>query len=355
MEATRIGRSRWAAIGAAVAVCLGAGGIGITQAATSSGERAIYKPIEPCRLIDTRPDTTVGARSTPLTAGDITLSGWGSVGNCTLPSGTTGLSLNVTAISPTLPTFLTLYPTGTTRTDASHLNPVPGDFATPNAVNVDLNATGQFNVFNLQGAVDVIIDVVGLYDDHDHDDRYYTKDQVDAAIATGGTPGDFYTEDEVDALLAAKANSANVYTQAQVDAMMPFAVQSDPVLNDLVNLGNVASGGTVVTSVTVDAPVAGHVTLNYSLWINNTGFVDPNDHDAARVGCSVGVGVTTFLPSSDGSVVADDAARLPISGTRVVSVGAGSTTFDLGCATLAGTGTPGAAHPTISALFTPAP
>ncbi|MBI5088415.1 MAG: hypothetical protein HZB15_06010, partial [Actinobacteria bacterium] len=43
-----------------------------------------------------------------------------------------------------------------------------------------LSAGGQFSVFNLAGTVDVIIDVNGYYVDHDHDDRYYTKQQSDA-------------------------------------------------------------------------------------------------------------------------------------------------------------------------------
>jgi hypothetical protein len=339
MNTSHISRSRWAAIGAAVAVCLGAGGIGLTQAATTSGERAIYKPIEPCRLIDTRADTTVGNRSTPLGAGDITLSGWGSVGNCTLPNGTAGLSLNVTAISPTLPTFLTLYPTGTVRADASHLNPVPGDFATPNAVNIDLNGTGQFNVFNLQGSVDLIIDVVGLYDDHNHDDRYYTKAEVDGAIASGGTPGEFYTEDEVDTLLDAKAD----------ESVLPFAVSSEPVVEVL--LGTALNPAQVVVSVPVNAPADGTVLLNYSTYI-----VPSNAADPAWAGCSVGTDSTINLDSQGATV--EEGVRSTLSGTRLVEVTAGTTTFNMVCDTLAGTsgtGTTKAAHPTLTAIYTPAP
>jgi len=51
-----------AAIGAAVAVTLGAGGIG--YATTTSGERSIYNAIEPWRLADTRPaPNEVGPRA----------------------------------------------------------------------------------------------------------------------------------------------------------------------------------------------------------------------------------------------------------------------------------------------------
>jgi hypothetical protein len=175
-------RSRWAAVGAAIAITLGAGGIGITHATTSSGEKPIYLPIEPCRLADTRPAFQVGPRSAPLGPNETyTLSGQGAVGNCNLKTGTTALSLNVTAINATAPTFVTLFPAGTPLPVASHLNPLPGQGPVPNAVNVDLNGAGQFSIYNLAGNVDIIIDVVGVYDTHNHNDQYLSAVVAPAA------------------------------------------------------------------------------------------------------------------------------------------------------------------------------
>ncbi|MFW2336531.1 hypothetical protein [Ilumatobacter sp.] len=197
MNTNRI-RSKWAAVGAAIAVSLGAGGIGIGHATTSTGEKPIYLPIEPCRLADTRPAFQVGPRSTPLGAAETyDLSGWGAVGNCTLPADTAGLALNVTAVDPTAPTFLTLFPDGTTLPLASHLNPTPGQPPTPNAVNVDLSDAGKFSIYNLAGNVHIAIDVVGIYDDHNHDDRYYQKSET-------------YTKTEADALLEARVADPTV-------------------------------------------------------------------------------------------------------------------------------------------------
>jgi hypothetical protein len=169
-------------VGAVLAISLGAGGIGITHATTSSGEKPIYLPKEPCRIADLRPAPfQVGPRSAALgPAETYTLSGWGAVGECTLPTGTTGLALNVTAVGATQDTFLTFFPATATRPNASNLNPSPGQPPIPNAVNVDLDAAGEFSVYNLQGNVNVIIDVVGVYDDHNHDDRYYTEAEIDA-------------------------------------------------------------------------------------------------------------------------------------------------------------------------------
>ena len=58
-------RTRWSAVGAAVAVTLGAGGIGLVSA-TFPSDATTFVPITPCRLFDTRPEFQVGDRGTPL-------------------------------------------------------------------------------------------------------------------------------------------------------------------------------------------------------------------------------------------------------------------------------------------------
>lgn len=215
---TRNHRARWAAIGAAVAVSLGAGGIGLVQATSPDGASA-YVPITPCRLADTRPaPDNVGARANALgPAESHTFNGWasaGGTGNCTdaeLPDGTTGLELNVTAVGASQITNLRLWPTGESMPLSSNLNPAVGQSATPNSVTVALSSTGQFNIFNFQGDVHVVIDVVGHYTDHNHDDRYYVKDDV-------------YTKAEVDELLAANGQGVewiNVRSDATIRSMSP--------------------------------------------------------------------------------------------------------------------------------------
>lgn len=180
-------RSRWAAIGAAVAVTLGAGGIGVTHAVTGSGDRPIYRPLDsPCRLADLRPAPfTVGPRTAPLGPSETeTFDGWGAVGNCNLPNGTRGLALNVTAVDPTQATFLRFWPADGAQPETANLNPTPGQPPTPNAVNVGLaKSSGEFEVFNRFGSVSVIIDVVGVFDHHHHDDRYYTEAEIDAKLS----------------------------------------------------------------------------------------------------------------------------------------------------------------------------
>jgi hypothetical protein len=181
----RDSRIRWAAIGAAIAVSIGGGGIGITHAALSSGSRNVFVPIAPCRIMDTRPTTQVGPKSSPIGPNETyTVSTFGDNGQCTgIPSDAAALSLNVTALDASAPTFLTFWPADQTQPHASSLNPLPGAGPTPNAVTTDLAADGRISIFNKQGTVDVLVDVNGYFVDHDHDDRYYTKAQLDDRTA----------------------------------------------------------------------------------------------------------------------------------------------------------------------------
>lgn len=188
---TRIGflRTRWAAIGAAVAVSLGAGGIGLVHATVDSGDRPVLVDINPCRLTDTRADTQVGPRSTPLGAGEqYDVVAHGANGNCNIPSEAIALSLNVTALNATAPTFVTVFPTDEAQPTTSNLNLLPGQAPTPNAVTTGLDGAGTFSLFNAFGTTDVIVDVNGYYEHHNHDDRYVQQaDMLWAVVDADGT------------------------------------------------------------------------------------------------------------------------------------------------------------------------
>lgn len=191
-----VSRARWAAIGAAIAVSLGVGGVAITHAVVTSGERDVFVPISPCRLFDYRPaPDQVGPRGTALQPGETyTQAVRGANGNCNIPADATAISMNVTAVGGTVGSFLTIWPSDVApRPLASNLNWVPGSPPTPNKVDVKVSvADGKINLFNLTGTVFVLADVVGYYADHNFDDRYYTKAEV-------------YTKPEVDGKFATTA------------------------------------------------------------------------------------------------------------------------------------------------------
>ncbi len=157
-------RTRWAAIGATVAVLAGAGGV-LTTWAASSGASA-FVPIAPCRLLDTRAgDDNVGPRSTPIRADEtFTTPARGENGRCNIPSSATGLSMNIVAIGPTAASFLAVFPGGTDRPTASSLNWQAGQAPTPNGVTAKLGDDGSIAFYNLQGNVDIAVDVVGFYE-----------------------------------------------------------------------------------------------------------------------------------------------------------------------------------------------
>lgn len=120
---------------------------------------ATFVPIAPCRLIDTR-------ESGQLAWGpDVTrpLDVHGHNGDCFVAGDAIAVSMNVTAVRATDPTFLTIWPADNPMPNASSLNPVPGQPPTPNAVTTELSPTGTFKVYNLAGSVHVIIDINGYY------------------------------------------------------------------------------------------------------------------------------------------------------------------------------------------------
>jgi hypothetical protein len=158
------GRSRWAAIGAAVAVTLGAGGLAITNAASAPGGRSAFVSVTPCRLFDTRSDNSVGPRKTPLAAGETFVQQVvGTNGNCTVPLDAVGIALNVTVVNGTVASFLTVWPSDAPRPLASSLNWVANQAATPNKVDIKLSNDGKASFYSNAGTADVLADVVGYY------------------------------------------------------------------------------------------------------------------------------------------------------------------------------------------------
>ena len=116
-------RSRWAAIGAAVAVTLGAGGL---ISVGASNDTSSLVPITPTRVLDTRSGDRVGSLDTAGASDPYRLKVTG--GNGIPASGVTAVSLNVTAVGTQTNDyggFLSVYPcasVSTTKPDVSNMN-----------------------------------------------------------------------------------------------------------------------------------------------------------------------------------------------------------------------------------------
>lgn len=170
----RLWRARWAAIGAAVAVAIGAGGIYVGHAAdvppTSS-----FVTIAPVRILDTRSNLGLSGPFTSLASRDLLLTGviatiFGD--DIVLPTGASAVSLNVTVVGPTASGFLSVRPANAAGAPTtSSLNFTAGEVI-PNAVTVSLPRTGAdtgkieitYDAFGVAGpTTHVLIDVVGYY------------------------------------------------------------------------------------------------------------------------------------------------------------------------------------------------
>lgn len=166
-------RSRWAAFGAAVAVTLGAGGLVAVNAASSAESTTVM--IDPVRILDTRDPVNVGLAGPFVSPVGQKLKVTGSVattkGSATVvPSGATGVLLNVTAVNATANGFVSVRPGSASGKPAtSSLNVVAG-VTVPNAVTVALPKSGaqagRIDItWDANGVVgpttDILIDVVG--------------------------------------------------------------------------------------------------------------------------------------------------------------------------------------------------
>jgi len=127
---------------------------------TGTGE--LFNGITPTRVLDSR--TPVGGWSGPLPAGaansrTLRISGGGT----SIPSTAGTAVLNVTVTGATAPSFLQVWPTGATRPDSSVLNFGAGQ-TIANLVTTGIGNGGSISFYNVAGATDVVVDVVGYFD-----------------------------------------------------------------------------------------------------------------------------------------------------------------------------------------------
>ena len=278
-------RSRWAGIGAAVAVSMGAGGAGWIAHASSGSAPSSFVPIAPCRLFDTRPETLVGNRATPLNAGEVwDRQVWGTNGSCTIPASATGISFNLTV--PTgIGGYVTVYPGDASRPNSSTLNPVLGEGVKANGGIVGLSTTGGIKLYTLTGPINALLDITGYFVS-----AAGIKPSQVVTVAKSG--GDFTTITE--ALSSITDNSATkpylirvapgVYTEANgIDLKDYVDVEGSGQSNTIITADSAA---TQSTTVRVAGTMHGEIR---NVTINNTG--------GAGFTPAVGLSATNLTPA----------------------------------------------------------
>ncbi|MEJ7764844.1 MAG: aryl-sulfate sulfotransferase, partial [Acidimicrobiales bacterium] len=117
-----------------------------------------FVSLSPQRVWDSRVGLGPIGQIGPSETRDITVTG--VVGIPT--TGVDAVVLNVTAVEPTAGTFITAWPTGQVRPEASNLNVPPGD-TRANLVVVKVGPSGKISFFNAAGKTHLLADVAGYY------------------------------------------------------------------------------------------------------------------------------------------------------------------------------------------------
>ena len=260
MGSKSLTRSRWAAIGAAVAVTLGGGGlIGVSAA---SGDASSLKTVDPVRILDTREgdDAAKVSNGTKVlkVTGEIPTyvkdsDGVVSIEDATVvPDGAGAVSMNLTVSEGSRNQgygFVTAFPCAdrdAKSPNASTLNFVEGvDVA--NSTVVPIDASGNICLY-VYGSAHVIVDVNGYYETAAGTVDAYTKAESDAKYVT-----DAYTKAQSDSFFFTKIDAL---TKADVTDAFP----RNPVVyaygnslfngvggNDLGNQGMIPSNGRTTT------------------------------------------------------------------------------------------------------------
>jgi Tol biopolymer transport system component len=117
-----------------------------------------FTGITPTRLLDTR--SGIGAPAGKVGPGsDIGLLVRGGA----IPESATGVILNATATEASEQGYVTVYPSGTTRTETSSLNMAAGQ-TVANLVVSGIGADGQVRLFNALGSTHLIADAAGYFE-----------------------------------------------------------------------------------------------------------------------------------------------------------------------------------------------
>ena len=150
------------ALTAGAAVALVPQGDGVGAQSVASTDAQVFVSLSPVRVLDTRPQfgpigVPVGQPLGDSQVLNLRLKGAGKP----LPAEAVAAVLNVTIdADATQKSFMTVWPEGEARPNASVNNAEPG-FISANSTIAKLGANGGINIYNDDGAVNIAVDLVG--------------------------------------------------------------------------------------------------------------------------------------------------------------------------------------------------
>ena len=319
-----IWRSRWAAVGAAIAVSLGAGGVLFANAASPESSTVMLTPV---RILDTRNPVDVGLAGPFVSAAGQDLQVTGPIATTTgpatvVPTGATGVILNVTVVGPSANGFLSVRPADAPGAPTTSSLNFSANVVAPNAVTVQLPTAGAdagkieitYDAYGTAGpTTDVLIDVVG-----------YTTDAKLVALET-------------------RVAVLETTTAGMHNSVSAFAGGGQ-------NVG-LTSTDVVVRTVSLMPPANGKVI------VNSSGYVYVTNTSGAIIRCSITQGTTlddaAYQYADIKSAGTTDASDV-IAGTRGYDVAKGVLfTVNLVCDVFTGSNA-AVADTSLSAIFAPA-
>ncbi|TDB78520.1 hypothetical protein [Micromonospora sp. KC723] len=280
------------ALTAVPATAFAAPSAALQQQAAAADSTGTYYPVSPARLLDTRSGLGAPkAKLGPLSKVDLQVAGRGGVP----ASGVGAVVLNVTITGPTMDSFVTAYPAGETRPDASSINFAKGWLGSNN-VTVKLGADGKVSVYNRNGSTDVVVDVVGYY-------------AADNSFATPGGQYEWFEPERVfDTRIEPEGKpSAGTTLEYSLD----FGADTNPHIKTLVfNLTAVApakAGFLTAWSGATSRPTSS--TVNYGAGVNvpNVAFVQTTPCTGSEAGqwCEPGAPKFKIYTSAAAHVLVD--------------------------------------------------
>ena len=224
-----------------------------------------FTPIQPARLLDTR--TGIGGPVQKFGANEsrsLQIAGVGSI-----PISATAVALNITAVNPSAQSYVTAWPSGSSRPDSSSVN-FEARQTIPNSAIVGIGTNGSIDLFNAFGSTDLVVDVMGWFSGAGFNP--IQPNRIMDSRRGVGTLQAKISEGETRSLLVAgtpgiPANAPAVSINITVTAptkesfltVWPHGSQK-PVASSL----NYTGGQTIANSVVVGVGADGYIDLNNS-------------------------------------------------------------------------------------------